>query len=64
MKQAFSISGALIWNSIPLSIKALKTKNQFKSTLKGKFCKKRMIILEFLILECNSQNHNIVYFRY
>ena len=24
MKQAFSISGALIWNSIPLSVKTLK----------------------------------------
>ena len=24
MKRAFSISGALIWNSIPLSIKTLK----------------------------------------
>ena len=35
MKRAFSISGVLIWNSIPLSIKALK-KNQFKSALKGK----------------------------
>ena len=35
MKRAFSISGALIWNSIPLSIKALK-KNQFKSKLKRK----------------------------
>ena len=29
MKQAFSISGALIWNSIPLSVKTLK-KIQFK----------------------------------
>ena len=36
MKRAFSISGALIWNSIPLPIKALKRKNQFKSALKGK----------------------------
>ena len=27
MKRAFSISGALIWNSIPLPIKALKKKN-------------------------------------
>ena len=27
MKQAFSISGALIWNSIPLSIKTLKKNN-------------------------------------
>ena len=35
MKRAFSISGALIWNSIPLSIKTLK-KNQFKSELKRK----------------------------
>ena len=35
MKRAFSISGALIWNSIPLSIKTLK-KNQFKSKLKRK----------------------------
>ena len=35
MKRAFSISGAMIWNSIPLSIKTL-TKNQFKSELKGK----------------------------
>ena len=34
MKRAFSISGALIWNSIPLSIKTL-SKNQFKSELKG-----------------------------
>ena len=33
MKRAFSISGAMIWNSIPLSIKTL-TKNQFKSELK------------------------------
>ena len=33
MKRAFSISGALIWNSIPLSIKTLK-KSQFKSELK------------------------------
>ena len=35
MKRAFSISGAMIWNSIPLCIKTL-TKNQFKSELKGK----------------------------
>ena len=35
MKRAFSISGALIWNSIPLSIKTLK-KNQFKRELKGR----------------------------
>ena len=35
MKRTFSISGALIWNSIPLSIKTLK-KNQFKSELKRK----------------------------
>ena len=35
MKRAFSISCALIWNSIPLSIKTLK-KNQFKSELKRK----------------------------
>ena len=35
MKRAFSISGALIWNSIPLSMKTLK-KNQFKSELKRK----------------------------
>ena len=35
MKRAFSISGAMIWNSIPLSIKTL-TKNLFKSELKGK----------------------------
>ena len=35
MKRAFFfISGALIWNSIPLSIKTLK-KNQFKNELKG-----------------------------
>ena len=27
MKRAFSISGALIWNSIPLSIKTLKKIN-------------------------------------
>ena len=40
-KRVFSISGALIWNSIPLSIKALK-KNQFKSALKGKL----FVILE------------------
>ena len=36
MKRAFSISGALIWNSISLSIKTLK-KNQFRRQLKGKF---------------------------
>ena len=38
MKRVFSISstGTLFWNSILLSIKALKTKNQFKSALKGK----------------------------
>ena len=35
MKRAFSISGAMIWNSIPLSIKTLKI-NQFKSEVKGK----------------------------
>ena len=35
MKDAFSISGALICNSIPLSTKTLK-KNQFKSELKRK----------------------------
>ena len=34
MKGAFSISGALIWNSIPLSIKTLNKK--IKSALKGK----------------------------
>ena len=38
MKRAFSISGSLIWNSIPLSIKTLQ-KNQFKSVLKGKLFK-------------------------
>ena len=27
MKRAFSISGAMIWNSIPLSIKTLTKKN-------------------------------------
>ena len=56
-----SISGVLIWNSIPLSIKTL-LKNQFKRELwenSLKFWKKRTIILEFLILEVNSQNHNI-----
>ena len=36
MKRTFSISGALIWNSIPLPIKALTRKNQFESALKGK----------------------------
>ena len=30
MKQTFSISGALIWNSIPLPIKALKRKINLK----------------------------------
>ena len=35
MKQAFSISGALIWKSIPLSMKTL-TKNPFKSELRRK----------------------------
>ena len=34
IKRTFSISGALIWNSIPLPIKALKRKNQFKGALK------------------------------
>ena len=65
MKQAFSISGALMWNSIPLSIKTLK-KNQFKSKLKRnsvKYWEKRTTILEFLILHGNSQNRNMVYFR-
>ena len=28
-----------------------------------KYWKKRTTILEFLILQCNSQNHNMVYFR-
>ena len=32
MKRAFSISGALIWNSIPLSIKTLKKKSIQKPT--------------------------------
>ena len=32
MKQAFSIFGALIWNSIPLSIKTLKKKSIQKRT--------------------------------
>ena len=32
MKRAFSISGALIWNSIPLSIKTLKKKSIQKRT--------------------------------
>ena len=36
MKRALSIYGALIWNSIPLSIKTLLKKNQFKSELKRK----------------------------
>ena len=35
MKRAFSISGALIWNSISLSIKTLKKKSIQKGT-KGK----------------------------
>ena len=35
MKRAFSISGALIWNSIPISMKTV-TKNPFKSELKRK----------------------------
>ena len=64
MKRAFSISGALMRNSIPLSIKHLK-KNQFKSELKRnslKYWKKRTTILEFLILQGHSQNRNMVYF--
>ena len=36
MKRAFSISGTLIWNSIPLPIKTLKKKNQFRSAIKEK----------------------------
>ena len=32
MKRAFSISGALMWNSIPLSIKTLKKKSIQKRT--------------------------------
>ena len=32
MKQVFSISGALMWNSIPLSIKTLKKKSIQKRT--------------------------------
>ena len=67
MKRVFSISSTLFWNSIPLSIKALKTKINLKAHLREnslKFWKKRTIILEFLILECNSQNHSIAYFWY
>ena len=46
MKRAFSISGALIWKSIPLSIKTHK-KNQFKSELKIK-------LFEILVKEDDS----------
>ena len=35
MKRAFSISGVMIWNSIPLSIKTLKKDQIKKSELKG-----------------------------
>ena len=50
------------------SLKKKKTlkKNQFKSELKRnslKYWKKRTTILEFLILQGNSQNRNMVYFR-
>ena len=33
MKRPFSISGALIWNSIPLSTKTLKNQKQLKRKL-------------------------------
>ena len=53
MKRAFSISGALIWNSISLSIKTLKKinseGNQRENSLK--YWKKRTTALEFLILQ-------------
>ena len=65
MKRAFSISGALIWNSIPLSIKTLKKINSKANFRENslKYWKKRTTILEFLILQGNSQNRNMVYFR-
>ena len=60
MKRAFSISGALIWNSIPLSIKTLK-KNQFKSKLKRKLFE--ILEKEDDYITGNSQNCNMVYFH-
>ena len=65
MKRAFSISGALIWNSFPLAIKTLKKIN-VKANKKGKLfeiIQKEDNFIRILILECNSHNHNIVYFR-
>ena len=65
MKRAFSISGALIWNSIPLSIKTLK-KNQFKSKLKRKLfeiLEKEDDYITVSDITGNSQNCNMVYFH-
>ena len=59
MKRAFSISGALIRNSIPLSIKTLK-KNNLKANKTENPLKYSKKGTDFLILQSNSQNHNIV----
>ena len=65
LKRAFSICGALIWNSIPLSIKTLK-KNQFKSELKGKLfeiLEKEDGYIRVSDITVQFSSHNMVYFR-
>ena len=65
MKRAFSISGALIWNSIPLSMKTLK-KNQFKSELKRKLfeiLEKEDDYIRVSDIKRQFSNRNMVCFR-
>ena len=65
MKRAFSISGALIWNSISLSIKTLK-KNQFRREPKGKLfeiLEKEDDCIRVSDITVKFSNHNMVYFR-
>ena len=58
MKQAFSISGALIWNSIPLSVKTLK-KVQFKVSSRVK----RHHFSKFVIFRRLNKAHQELSFK-
>ena len=57
MKRAFSIYGALMWNSIPLSIKTLNAEESKES------CIKIYIFLKFYLLHRNFLSRG-VYFIY
>ena len=59
MKQAFSISGAFIWNSIPLSVKTLKKKIQFKVSSRVK----RHHFSKFVIFRRLNKAHQELSFK-